>query len=232
MTPTLSLVEAAPLSTKARQILITAIEMFNRDGVARTSTNKVAYALGMSSGNLHYHFRSKSDVLVASYSLIERELIDAMTLQPGEISPAAAFATQKRVFGTLWRYRFFFGSMEVVLAESSTVFERYMEFQNWVVARIEATLLQAIEQGLHRPIVAPNTATQIAANSWMFWTGWIRWEMIAANNNPDGETADSAALLRVIRHHLSFQQPHYAPEFGIELERLIDAEERLVSASN
>lgn len=213
------------LSPRAQEILHSAIELFNRDGVSRSSTNRIADALGMSSGNLHYHFRSKGDIILASYRLIERDICAAMRMGSIEISPQRAFDIQYHLFETLWRYRFFFGSMEVVLTESPIVFDYYSQFQRWVLQRIEEMLDRSVKLGLRQPIRAPNTRALVAANSWMLWTGWIRWELIAAKNLGAAQSSKDI-ILRVIRRHLSFQEPYYSEDFAERLSTVISDFER------
>ncbi|MEO8876132.1 MAG: helix-turn-helix domain-containing protein, partial [Polyangiaceae bacterium] len=50
----------ADLSTKDR-VLHMAVRMFNRQGTSAVTTNHIAAELGMSPGNLYYHYRNKED---------------------------------------------------------------------------------------------------------------------------------------------------------------------------
>src|SRR6185295_7832493 len=53
---------AAGSSTRDR-ILNTSLRLFNEEGVAAVSTHRIAAELGMSPGNLHYHFKTKQLVV-------------------------------------------------------------------------------------------------------------------------------------------------------------------------
>ena len=53
------------VSTK-EAIVITAIELFNEKGTAAVSTNRIAEAMGISPGNLYYHFRNKEEIIHGS----------------------------------------------------------------------------------------------------------------------------------------------------------------------
>lgn len=214
---------AAKPTGRALDILTTAIRLFNTEGVAQTSTNKIADAVGISSGNLHYHFRGKTDVLIAVYRLIQAEMYQALSLNVPGMTPAAALNAQKRLFSTLWAYRFFFGSMDVFLTRSPALFQEYAAFQDWVIGRLTDLVEDMTERGHMRRASPLSDPRLFAANSWMLWTGWIHWEMIAQKNRQEEEPMP-AILRRIIRQHFSFQLPYYAPDFAAELKQLIDAE--------
>ena len=57
-----------PPKPKTRDlILLTAKRLFNTYGVQVISANRVADEMGISTGNLHYHFRTKNEIIYALY---------------------------------------------------------------------------------------------------------------------------------------------------------------------
>src|SRR6266705_1972438 len=55
---------AKPTSSRTRdRILATSLALFNTDGVAKVSPSRIAAELGISQGNLHYHFRRKEEIV-------------------------------------------------------------------------------------------------------------------------------------------------------------------------
>ena len=63
-----------------QRILIAALLLFNEKGVGRTSLNEIADEIDISPGNLHYHFKKKSDIvdgLVAEFQADARTVLEA-----------------------------------------------------------------------------------------------------------------------------------------------------------
>lgn len=53
------------------KIIQKSIELFNKHGIANVSSNQIAYALNISTGNLTYHFKTKAVLIEALYQLLE-----------------------------------------------------------------------------------------------------------------------------------------------------------------
>ncbi|MEJ0048165.1 MAG: TetR/AcrR family transcriptional regulator [Rhodospirillales bacterium] len=121
----------------------------------------------------------------------------------------------------LWKFRFFFGSMDAYLTSSPVVFAEYTSFQKWLIARLVAILGQMTKGGHMKPVQPPNSPHMVAANTRMLWTGWVRWEMIERRNRAGSEEPDEIIVTRMIRQHFSFQEPYYDRGFARRLYGLI-----------
>ena len=57
------------------RILEVALDLFNHDGEAATTTNAIADTLDISPGNLHYHFRTKQSLVDALFERFEQRML-------------------------------------------------------------------------------------------------------------------------------------------------------------
>lgn len=64
------------MSTRVK-ILETALKLFNREGLDRISIRDIAAEIGISDGNLRYHFRTKDDLIEALFN----ELADKIGME-------------------------------------------------------------------------------------------------------------------------------------------------------
>src|SRR5512138_1384184 len=94
--------------TKAK-ILQKATELFNEHGTAVVSLNSLAEALGISTGNLQYHYRSREEIIRA---ILEVMFNDWNAVYEEMDTISFTMDTLRRTlqinFNLVWKYRFFY----------------------------------------------------------------------------------------------------------------------------
>lgn len=60
------------------RILHAALALFNADGEPNVTTNRIADEIDISPGNLHYHFRTKADLIEALFDAFERRMLELL----------------------------------------------------------------------------------------------------------------------------------------------------------
>ncbi len=101
-------------STKEK-IIAMSLEMFNRDGVESVTTRHIAKELGISQGNLHYHYPNKDKLLetlfgnmLAAFKSAERIIED----EP--LDPEQMLLSMTDNFRIMNSYRLFFQQNDVI----------------------------------------------------------------------------------------------------------------------
>ena len=112
---------AQPATRPARQtrkrILDTTLALYNEHGEPNVSTTLIATEVGISAGNLHYHFRKKDQLIGA---LLEQFVGEIEQLMPPESWRARevedAWFLLHVIFETIWNYRFLFRDLSGIMS--------------------------------------------------------------------------------------------------------------------
>jgi AcrR family transcriptional regulator len=108
--------------TTKEKILEAARELFNKEGIDAITTRHVAARLGISHGNLCYHYPRK-EILIEKlyYELVER-LDEAIgRASGGELTLAAVFALTRYTFEVQYHYRFIMLHMVEIMRKIESV---------------------------------------------------------------------------------------------------------------
>ena len=65
----------ASSNTTRERILQASLQLFNAEGLASVSTHRIAAELGISPGNLHYHFKTKQSIVERLFGRFEERLV-------------------------------------------------------------------------------------------------------------------------------------------------------------
>lgn len=102
------------------RILDAALKLFNEQGVEKTSTNRIATELSMSSGNLYYHFKSKQQIVESLVLRVEMQLETVAANAPAVEAIDDFWLSLHLVFEAVHQYRFVFRDVEHVIHESQS----------------------------------------------------------------------------------------------------------------
>ena len=111
-------------------VLDTAVTLFNEQGTAAVSTNHIAEAAGISPGNLYYHFKNKDDIIRAVFDRMVEEW-NVVYLVPADATFDLAVLREalRQNFDLLWRYRFFYRELGVLVRHDRQLGKRHKAIQ-------------------------------------------------------------------------------------------------------
>ena len=125
----------ATSSTRDR-ILDVTLDLFNRDGVAAVSTHRIALETDISPGNLHYHFKTKQQMVAWLFRRFEARLAPCLEATASASAIDDVWLTLHMTFEAIASYRFFYRDIAYLLNE-------YPELQDAAQALVAANLLAA-----------------------------------------------------------------------------------------
>ena len=198
------------------KIIFAAIELFNAQGEQNVTTNHIAAHLGMSPGNLYYHFRNKEDIIQAIFELYARELATLFSLDAG-MPPEHLGSLQtsqlylERVLYVIWRFRFAYDILPDILARNEALSTWYRKIQEPVYG-----LMQRHMEGLrsHGVLMVNdedlNNMLHLMKQLLIFWVAYQR-------TLSPGVAVSKSAVFGVIPKVLFLFRPYVTAEYQAEL---------------
>lgn len=197
-----------------KRILQASIELFNCHGVQNVSLESIAARLGISRGNLTYHFKRKQELLYATLVVLEQQLREA--LAPPTRANEAQYGAEYmlRILHALWDFRFFFNDLPHLLTNDPELREQYLRFEAWTIDTLDHGLQELVYCGDCQPPRGPNSTRLLAENMWSQWRGWLHMQQIdnPAAARPEGEAFYDCAL-----HNWSLLEPYFSEVYAREL---------------
>ena len=196
------------------RILDAALRLFNENGYQNVPILKIAGHLGISSGHVAYHFKSKTDIVLAVFPRLEsevRKVMQAVIKPERAFSPQDAALQQIEVFRALWRYRFVFNALTQILSQEPQLRARFMSLQDGVIAATSGLFDALIEDGHMGRVNAPNSTRLLSKSLWMTWLSWLRFEQIEC---PSQESPRKSSIYEGLLQNFSIIQPYFDNPFG------------------
>ena len=197
-----------------KKILDASIELFNTQGIQNVSTEKIAMQIGISPGNLTYHFKRKSDLVREILVLLEDQMRPVLYAPREAKKPQYGAEYLIDILHTFWRFRFFFNALTYLLSRDKALREEYFRFQDWALATLDSGLMELMKSGDFRAIRAPNNTRLLAENVWYQWLSWLRIQQI---KSPMADIPEGEALYECAMHHWSLLEPYFTESFADEL---------------
>jgi AcrR family transcriptional regulator len=162
--------------TKNR-ILETAIELFNEKGTKAVTTNHIATAMGISPGNLYYHFRNKEEIIRAIFAQMhENGLNDYREINAGK-GPGNAVSMEETFLMIQrfnWRYRFFKRELAALVQSDPELKEQFVASHRQHLAIVRTSIDISIGQGFFRDIPFLQRGL-LAEQIWMMALFWLNY---------------------------------------------------------
>ncbi|NJC88730.1 MAG: TetR/AcrR family transcriptional regulator [Desulfuromonas sp.] len=182
--------------TTRERIIETAIDLFNGSGTKAVTTNHIAAAIGISPGNLYYHFRNKEAIIRAIFKQMHevgaREYL-AINAERGPGTAETMAETFVMIQRFNWRYRFFKRELTALVMADPLLGEQFVTSHRVNLAMVDAALERSVVQGFLVPL---NELVRklLAEQVWMMTLFWLNYLEVG------GEKVNDETLKRGIDH--------------------------------
>lgn len=196
------------MKTRER-ILATALRLFNESGTAAVSTNHIAEALGMSPGNLYYHFRNKEEIIRA---LFEQQFArsDALYALADDRPPTLddLQGLVRATFAMSWDYRFIYRELIALLRRDEALHARWVEVRARGFTGFGELVRLFVAAGVLCDPGSPAVTERLAELCWLVSEFWL------ASVEVSGQTVDQTQIERGVALMLQVLDPYIVAPAG------------------
>ncbi len=180
--------------------------MFNEFGEPSVATTSIAFEMGISPGNLYYHYHSKEAIVADIFAAYRRE-IETTLAAPEQRLPNAedCWLFLHLVFEAIWKYRFIYRDINDLVSRYRVIEVQFRRILNHKIRVIEQILAGLVKGGQMR--AAPAEITTLAENIALTASYWMSFEFA---RNPRA-VQDGRTLARGAFHVIALAAPYLEP---------------------
>lgn len=156
-------------------IISTALRLFNEHGSGAVSTNRVAEACEISKGNLHYHFKTKKEIIQSIFKSITDEMNSGWyqdSLDPTVSHMAEMFARQLLLIND---YRFFYREMPALLRADGVLLTRYQDNRDKRMDFLEEYFHELAKAGVLTFRAGDSLIKSLVVSTWIISDNWLNY---------------------------------------------------------
>ena len=210
----------APRRT-AERILEVTLALFNRFGEPNVSTTLISAELGISPGNLYYHYPAKDELINALFDRYEKALNELLDASDGVRNVEDAWFFMHTLFELIWQYRFLYRDLNDLLSKN-----RRLETHFQAVLINKARAVKTLLDGMSRAGALTTASRELEATATsmvVVLTYWLSFEYVRDPRNALEPANAQAALLRGAHHVLNLLIPYLETGQRAHLQALVGA---------
>ena len=214
------MVKKAPRRT-AERILEVTLDLFNRFGEPNVSTTLISAELGISPGNLYYHYPAKDELINSLFDRFESALNELLNASDGVRDVEDAWFFMHSLFELIWQHRFLYRDLNDLLSKN-----RRLETHFQTVLKNKTRAVKTLLDGMSRAGAVHIDSREVEATATsmvVVLTYWLNFEYVRDPRNAlEPENAQSA-LLRGAQHVLNLLAPYLEQKQRMHLLQLVGA---------
>ena len=210
----------APRRT-AERILEVTLELFNRFGEPNVSTTLISNEMGISPGNLYYHYPAKDELINTLFDRYEAALNELLHASDGVHDVEDAWFFMHTLFELIWQYRFLYRDLNDLLSKN-----RRLETNFQSVLKSKTSSVKTLLDSMSRAgaVSIDSRELEVTATSMVVvLTYWLSFEYVRDPRRALEPENAQAALLRGAHHVLNLLVPYLEKNQRAHLQALVAA---------
>lgn len=197
------------------RIIETAVRLMNEQG-GGIGTSQIAEHLGISPGNLYYHFPNREAIVREVLVRLRAELAWTLAMpEDGAVTVDQLVGYYSNGAMVLWRYRFVVASALELIGRDPELGTAYRAFSDEGMEAVRAIIQQVVRQQPGPLPASPKVCVKLAENMWVLWNGWPRHAELYRVD----DQVQPASIAHGLEQIALTLAPYVAPEFHEKVKR-------------
>ncbi len=188
----------ASRSKTKEKILKTALGLFNNEGESAVSAVDIASVIGISPGNLYYHYKGKDEIIVQLFADFEdeiRQVLSSPVREPLKMEDNWVYLYI--IFEEIFDFRFFYKNQSELIERIPSLRNRFsrilaLKEQTWF------SLLSALESEGHLSFDEGEKAA-LAGRLAQHFTFWLQYHDLRFGTAPPKSLIDQGVFMTLIQ---------------------------------
>ena len=205
----------------AERILEVTLALFNRFGEPNVSTTLISAELGISPGNLYYHYPAKEELINSLFNRFEVALSELLNASDGVRDVEDAWFFMHSLFELIWQYRFLYRDLNDLLSKNRRL---EMHFQS--IIKNKSSAVRSLLDGMSRSGAMQIDSREVAPTATsmvVVLTYWLSFEYVRDPRRALEPENAQAALMRGAQHVLNLLAPYLERSQRMHLLQLVGA---------
>jgi AcrR family transcriptional regulator len=195
-------------------ILDRSMQLFNDFGIESVSVYRVAESLGISPGNLTYHFKRKKNLVDALLNRLEKQFIAGLKEFPYTSGAGSFVQAYAELFAISWHHRGIFNSAPYLIQSGLVTASRFRALSKHITDMMVNQTEPLIAQGFMEKIPPPYNLEILIDCVWWQWLGWLRVNQL---REPEQHISFDEIVKSAIDHCIFLVRPYMKKNYPTRL---------------
>lgn len=208
------------VSKTKERILQASLMLFNERGERAVTTNHIAAELGISPGNLYYHFRNKQEIIKELFEKYQQDTLDLLMVPEGRPLNGNDKIHYFQVLSKqLWSYRFLHRDVHHLLDSNPEFKELYPKLAGKVMQQGQKIYQAFVDAGLMK--MSQTEIEALIVNIWIVLTNWANF--LYMSGHLQQEQYSEQLVWQSLRQMLFLEGPYLTGDSREAYEKLLES---------
>ncbi len=207
------------VSKTKEKILQISLTLFNERGERSVTTNHIAAELGISPGNLYYHFKNKQEIIKELFERYQIETLELLDLPKGRALTVNDKIQYFQVLSKqLWSFRFLHRDVHHLMDANPELKYLYPQLAGRVMQQGQKIYQAFVDAGLMK--MTSYEIEALVINLWIVLTNWANFLYMSGHLDPQQKSEHW--VWQALRQMIFLEGPYLVGESREAYEKLLE----------